>query len=423
MGGLLYWIWIFGFIPWFLLALFQGFYFAIFALLFSLLKREGVWGAILSASLWVGIDYLRGIGKFGFTWGTLAQSQFLDVPLLGICKIGGMWLLTFCIVFSNAILTFLAPRKKFLYWMGFLLLLHLLGFACNKIWYATPRFEVAIMQAGEGQRLLEERTIWGSPSISQLIETYRSLAEKIGKPSLIVFPETAFPVSILEVKSVENWLAMLARSKNAYVLVGTPVEENGKIFNRAFLFSPEGEIVDKYDKVHLVPYGEFVPGRERFPWLKKFGIRDFDFSPGKEWRPLPAGGIDIGVMICFESIFPWIGRKLVRDGADVLVVMTNDSWFGRTWAAEQHLAFSALRASEEGSYLIRATTSGISALIAPNGRILQRTPLFQPAFLEGKVGKAKPTPYTFLGDSLMYVFYGFLLWEILGKLRKALWRK
>lgn len=415
IGGLLYWILLFGFIPWLALAIFEGFYFAIFSFLFAFLKRDGIWGALIFASLWVGVEYLRSLGKFGFTWGSLAQSQFLDVPLLGITKLGGMFFLSYIVAFLNGLLA-LSPLKKGA--KNFLLALffaHIVGLALNAIYYPQGNIRVAVMQAGEGERVTQQAGLWSSPSTDELIRIYNFLFKDMDSPRLIVFPETAFPVSLPDVDSVKKWVENKAREKGSYIVIGSPVEEMGKIFNSAFLFSPEGQILGRYDKVQLVPYGEFVPWRSRFPWLKKLGVRDFDFTPGKGWYPLRGGDFSIGVMICFESIFPKIAREMALKGADILAVITNDSWFGRTWAAEQHLAFSCLRASEEGRYLLRSATTGISAIIAPNGRILQKSELFQPALLEGEIGKGRNTPYTFVGDYILFLLLLPIPLEILRR--------
>ncbi|MGB9798289.1 MAG: apolipoprotein N-acyltransferase, partial [bacterium] len=298
---------------------------------------------------------------------------------------------------------------------------HIIGFGLNFIYYPREKtIEVAVTQAGIGERITQRVGIFQSPSTEELIKAYAPLFENISPVNLILFSETAFPVSIPDVEYVRQWVENLAREKKSFILIGSPIEEEGKIYNSALLFSPEGKIIGRYDKVHLVPFGEFVPWRKNFPWLKKLGVRDFDFTPGNKWYPLHCDGFSLGTMICFESIFPNIAREYALRGADILVVITNDSWFGRTWAAEQHLAFSSLRACEEGRYLLRATTTGISAIIAPNGKILKRADLFQPALLEGVVGKGTNTPYTYLGDYLLYLFFLPVLIRALGLIKRRL---
>ena len=413
--GLLYWILIFGIIPWIALALFEGFYLALIALFFSILKQRNWQGALIFASIWTAFDYARSLGKFGFTWGSLAQSQYLDIPLLGLSKIGGMFFLTFVLAFQNALLALTPLKKGFKYVLISLILAHIFGYGLNILYYPKGKnIKISVTQAGIGERVTHQAGIWSSPSTEELIRAYDPLLKGLQKQDLIVFSETAFPVSIPDVHYVREWVENLAREKKSYVLIGSPIEEGGKIYNSALLFSPEGKIIDRYDKVQLVPFGEFVPWRKRLPWLKKLGVRDFDFSKGKGWYPMLCGGFSIGTMICFESIFPKIARCLALKGADVFVVITNDSWFGKTWAAEQHLAFSSLRACEEGRYLLRATTTGVSAIIAPDGKILKRAGLFVPAILTGEVGKGKNTPYTYLSDNIVFFLFLPMLMAILS---------
>lgn len=418
IGGLLYWILLFGFVPWFVLALFQGFYFAILSFLFSILKKEGLRGALIFASLWVGMEYLRGLGKFGFTWGSLAQSQFLDFPLLGVSKLGGMYLLSFLIAFINGMLALYPIKKRLMLIALILLVAHIIGFCFNYAYRYPMDISSAVLQAGEGERVTEQAGLWSSPSTEQLIRIYDSLLKGLETSQLIIFPETAFPVSLPDVDYIEEWVKNVAREKGGYILIGSPVEEYGKIYNTALLFSPNGDMIGRYDKVQLVPFGEFVPWREKLPWLKKLGVRDFDFSPGEGWHPLKTKDFSLGVMICFESIFPRIAREMVLKGADILVVITNDSWFGKTWADEQHLAFASLRACEEGKFLLRSATTGISAIIAPDGRILQKSGLFKPALLKGEIGKGGKTPYAYIGDSILFLLLLPVLMESIGRLLK-----
>ncbi|MBC7329720.1 apolipoprotein N-acyltransferase [bacterium] len=415
IGCLLYWILIFGIIPWIALSLFEGFYFALISLFFSLLKREDWQGALIFASIWTGFDYLRSLGRFGFTWGSLAQSQYLDTPLLGICKIGGMFLLTFILAMHNGFLALLPLKRGIKSSLLTLIIAHIIGFGMNILYHPKEgNIRVAVTQAGIGERVTRQAGLWSSPSIDELMRAYEPMLRGLPRQDLIVFSETAFPVSIPDVQKVREWVENLAREKNSYVLIGSPIEEKGRIYNSALLFSPDGKIMGRYDKVQLVPFGEFVPWRKIFPWLKKLGVRDFDFTPGKGWHPLECKGFSLGPIICFESIFPRIAREYSIKGADILVVITNDSWFGRTWAGEQHLAFSSLRACEEGRYLLRATTTGISAIIAPDGKILKRAGLFVPAVLVGKVGEGKNTPYTYLGDYILLLLFLPMLITIFG---------
>jgi len=155
--------------------------------------------------------------------------------------------------------------------------------------------------------------------------------------------------------------------------------------NSAFLLRPDGVPAGRYDKVHLVPYGEYVPLRKIFPFIGKLVVGVGDFRPGEGFHPIRGEGWNLGVLICYEGIFPEAARAYKREGATLLVNITNDAWFGRTSAPYQHLSMTVFRAVETRLYLVRAANTGISAIVDPAGKILSRTPIFERAVLKGEV--------------------------------------
>ena len=170
------------------------------------------------------------------------------------------------------------------------------------------------------------------------------------------------------------------------MLAGGPYhDERGRTFNSAYLYSPTGNLTARYDKVQLVPFGEYVPGRAWLPLLTRYHVRDFDFAAGAVHRVLQAGTIAVGPMICFESTFPTIGWQLAERRAQVLVVITNDAWFGRTAAAAQHQQMAVLRAVETGRWVLRGASTGISSIIAPDGRVVAKAGLYKQSVLTAKV--------------------------------------
>ena len=150
-------------------------------------------------------------------------------------------------------------------------------------------------------------------------------------------------------------------------------------YNSAYLLGPSGEVLGKYDKVHLVPYGEYVPLRRFFPFLGKLVEAVGDFESGKQGQVLSFNTEKLGVLICFEAIFPELARAAVRNGAQLLVNITNDAWFGTSSAPYQHLSMAVFRSVENHRAMVRAANTGISAFIDPAGRLLDKTPLFQEA--------------------------------------------
>jgi apolipoprotein N-acyltransferase len=178
--------------------------------------------------------------------------------------------------------------------------------------------------------------------------------------------------------------------------------------NSAYLLRSDGIVAGRYDKVHLVPYGEYVPLRQLFPFIGKLVAGVGDFRSGKGFVPLVSDGRRFGVLICYEGIFPEAARDYKRNRADLLVNITNDAWFGRTSAPYQHLSMTVFRAIENRLYLVRAANTGVSAVIDPTGVILSRTGVFERTVLKGEV--------KFIDEKTFYAAYGDLFVYLCGLL-------
>jgi apolipoprotein N-acyltransferase len=170
-------------------------------------------------------------------------------------------------------------------------------------------------------------------------------------------------------------------------------------YNSAFLLSPSQKVAGKYDKIHLVPYGEYIPLKRFFPFINKMVAGIGDFSSGDSISLLGLPEASFGVLICYEIIFPDLTRRFVKQGAQFLVNITNDAWFGKTSAPHQHLSMAVVRAIENRRYIARAANTGISAFIDPTGEIKSATGLFTESFLTGTIGiMDMKTFYTTYGD-------------------------
>jgi apolipoprotein N-acyltransferase len=208
----------------------------------------------------------------------------------------------------------------------------------------------------------------------------------------------------------------IAAETGSHLLVGSPdverasVGEGDRYYNSAFLVSPDRELLGKYDKIHMVPFGEYVPLKSILFFVHKLAYGIGDFEPGRTHTVfhLPRGRF--GVTICYEVIFPDQVRRYVKQGADFLVNITNDAWFGRSAAPGQHLAMAALRAAENRRYLIRAANTGISAIIDPTGRIVKASEIFVPAVVSGRIQLRRgETFYTRYGDLFAWLCVAFVI--------------
>jgi apolipoprotein N-acyltransferase len=247
------------------------------------------------------------------------------------------------------------------------------------------------------------------------LKIYERLSLKVGKekPDLIIWPETATPFFFQDAREYQPIVLDIPKRTNAFLLFGSPFYriEGGKVnhFNSAYLISPLQELIGRYDKIHLVPFGEYVPFGEILS-LGSLGEGIGDFKSGKVIFnfSLPQGRF--GVLICFEIIFPDLCRKFVKKGADFLVTLTNDAWFGRTSAPYQHFSIAVFRAVENRIFIARAANTGISGFIDPKGKIVSRGGIFTEETMSGTIRLSKrKTFYTLYGDVFAWACSGFSL--------------
>ena len=356
-----------------------------------------------AAVLWCGIEWIRGLGEFGFTWGWLGYSQSPALSLLPVARLAGTVALSFLIVLVNAaiaeaIVSAGAQERAGRYLTR---AVATCAFAALAVlgagrWVAhqgplkgAPVMVSVIQGSAHGPLRAEEVNVpLTAAEVANTRQVYTSLTGEAARarPVLVVWPESVLPADPDADPVVAEWVARSARLAHAWLLAGGPyLDKRGRQFNSAYLYAASGNQVARYDKVQLVPFGEYVPGRKQLPFLQHYHVRNFDFAAGAVHRVLQAGIIAIGPMICFESIFPQVSWELTQRGAQALVVITNDAWFGRTSAAAQHQQIAVLRAVETDRWVVRAASAGISSIISPDGRVVAEAGLFQPKVLSHEI--------------------------------------
>jgi len=369
--------------------------------------------------LWVALEFLRSFLFSGFPWASLGYSQQGHPGLIQSADLFGVYGLSFLILLVNAALAdaisgFRPQAPRSYHWKGpfvaALLFAANLGYGHYRLGQDLDvRQQTLAVDLIQGN--IDQSLKWVPANQQGTVETYRdlSLAAANGKPGgLIVWPESATPFYFQDGGALSDEVVGTARKADAWLLFGSPayefVNRRPRYLNSAFLLSRSGEVLGRSDKVHLVPFGEYVPLGRYLPFVDKLVEGIGDFSPGTV-SPLPMNGHAIGVLVCYEAIFPELAREWVRQGSDLLVNITNDAWFGRSSAPYQHLAMTRFRAIENRIWIARAANTGISALIAPSGRIVAQGPLFETLYLSGQVGLgARPTFYTRNGDFLPVFF-------------------
>ncbi|MGB9627799.1 MAG: apolipoprotein N-acyltransferase [Thermodesulfobacteriota bacterium] len=421
--GMIYWVMVavhtYGNIPLILsagilllLVIYLSLYIGAFTILTRFIQvRLGIQSFLFAPLVWASLEYLRSFFLSGFPWANLGYSQYLNLPFIQMADLTGVYGLSFVIVMVNSTLFEVIrqwPQKKFPFLEMVFTVLVLLGFLIygyvkislvDQRMARNPSLKVGLVQGN-----IDQSIKWNESFQKETIKIYERLSFKAAEnnPDLIIWPETATPFFFQDAKEFQPLVLDISKKTNTFLLFGTPSYkiEKGKVhhYNSALLVSPEGDIKGKYDKIHLVPYGEYVPLGEYIP-LGSLGEGIGDFKPGKEIFnfSLPQG--KFGVVICFEIIFPNLCRKFVKKGADFLVTLTNDAWFGKTSAPYQHLTIANFRAIENRVYIVRSANTGISALIDPVGRIVKRGGLFTEEAIYGIIHLSKEkTFYTLYGD-------------------------
>jgi apolipoprotein N-acyltransferase len=400
-----------------LLAAYLSLYTACFAMGIVFLRGKGIPLFLSAPLLWTILEYSRSHLLTGFPWENLAHSQYLYRNLIQISDITGTYGISFAIVLINAVLYDLLSvryQRRFLFTKAITACImitlifvygHIRTETISELLKKAPCLDVSLVQGNIDQNLK-----WNSLYQLQTIDIYRSLSLKSVQSGggLIIWPETAVPFYFQQLDQMQEAVVDIAKTTGSALLFGSPSYEreqaNISYMNSAFLLKPDGTLVGRYDKVHLVPYGEYVPLRRYFPFIGKLVTGVGDFKPGKGFYPLSINGHRLGVLICYEGIFPEVAGDYKRKGAELLVNITNDAWFGRTSAPTQHLSMTVFRAIENRLYLVRAANTGISAIIDPTGEIISSTGLFERTVLRGDVKIIdESTCYAAYGDLFVYV--------------------
>lgn len=406
-GALLYWILLFGEMAWAGLTLAQAAYGALFGVVASLLWRDDrpLSSALAIASAWTAGEYFRSMWPLGgFAWGGVGYTQADNGFLLPLATVTGVWGVSFVVVLVNALVfaTLAAPRR----W-GSARTLVALGLAAGAV--LAPRtiqspepdgrsLDVAVVQVdvrvGEGLSRAEEDRV--------IAEAHVGLHETLAAdpPDLVIWGENALDPAATSDSSVESEVRGSVRRVGVPTLVGAVVEgADGERRNEILALDGSGDLVDRYVKAHLVPFGEFVPWRGVLGWISALRQVPTDLTPGPAPAPLEVGDLRVGSVICFENSFPSLDRRLVAAGAEFLVVATNNASYEFTAASRQHVAMSRLRAVENGRWVVHAAISGISAFVDPQGRVVARTGLFDQTVLRSRIRTTTgETLYTRLGD-------------------------
>ena len=409
-GVLIFWISIIGYLGWVLLVALQAAFVAGFGATWARLSRLR-WGwarVIAAAAAWVSFEYLRArVPLGGFTWGQLAQSQ-ADAWTLGIAPLTGGWGSAFLVVAANALVA-----EGWTAWSERAGLLSTIGWvsaaAACVVWPAllgtgplsSRTLEVAIIQGGTAAEI----DPLGSRQAAILANHARLTTARARGVDLVIWPESAVELDLSTSPSPRAVLSRAARTAGAPIIAGVNDDVGSDRYRvLAWLVSPRGVLAGVYQKNHLVPFGEYVPARDLLDWIPMLSQVPKDAIPGHRPGVFDLGDYRVATVISFEGDFGSLTRVPVARGGRLLVVATNTSTWRRSWASAQHLAFSRVRAAENGVWVVHGAISGISALVAPDGSVAASTPLGEATTLKGPVRLAgAATFYTRAGDWFIWV--------------------
>jgi apolipoprotein N-acyltransferase len=414
---------------------------AVFAMGLCLVGRAPWQLAVAGPALWVLKEWLLTWLFTGFPWELLGYSQHAYLPLIQIADLFGVLGLSGLIFFSNAVLCLALLRLRRMDWRGRAVgrslvvrsaavlgvaLLLTAGYGAYRLHAvdaeiaAAPRKRVAVIQGN-----IDQAIKWDQAFQRRTAEKYVHLSLKAAGQGadLIIWPETATPFYMFHDGALTDIVLEGVRAAGTAFIIGSPsaeqVDNEFNYYNRAYLLNPQAVPLDRYDKVHLVPFGEYVPLKRWLPFLGKMVAQAGDFQAGPRGNTLDWQGHPIGMLICYEAIFPELARAMAANGAQLLVNITNDAWFGRTSAAYQHFSMAVFRAVENRRFLARAANTGISGGIDPCGRVLLATSLYEDAAPVVEVGLMQgPTLFTRWGDRPL-----ILLSAVLAALCALLTRK
>jgi apolipoprotein N-acyltransferase len=404
-GAVLYWIWQFGQLAWGALTLACAAYLGVFGLLAPAVWRwdRPIRSVAGLAALWTVQEWLRGMWPVGgFGWGQLGTTQTGNPFLIRLASVTGVWGVSFTVVLVAGLLMLAVERARSRPTGAAVLAGIALVLSLSPGLIPIPRADGQILDVAAVQ--VDVRRARGLPLVQEdrrVAEMNVALHRRLAAdpPDLAVWGESALDPGA-SATSVRTQVTAAIRDVGVPTLAGAVVKgPDGAFHNEGLLFGGDGRLIGEYRKVHLVPFGEYVPFRDELSWISALQQIPYDETPGERIHPLRFDGITFGDVICFENSFPSIDRTLVAQGAGFLVVQTNNASYGFTAASRQHLLMSQLRAVENGRWVVHGAVSGISAFIDPEGRVVAETGLFEPAILRHRIQVSTGrTLYTRFGD-------------------------
>jgi len=363
---------------------------------------------------WVAAEWTRGALFGGFPWTPLGSSQSSVLPIAQLAAVTGVHGISFLVALVSTAAAVVALTRRRVHLAaaaGVVVLLVAVSLAgAARVSKHALTSAGAPMRIGLVQGNIPQDQKWDDRYRDAIIARYVGLSRNViaGGARVVVWPEASTPFFLNRESALSAPMRQLAAETHTPFVIGTDDAEGNSIYNAASVIRSDGQPGPNYRKIHLVPFGEFVPLKKILFFIGPLVEAVSDFSPGTDPTVLDLGnGVRAGVSICYESIYPDLSRAFAGRGANLLMVITNDAWFGTSSAAYQHYEMGVMRAIEEGRYLVRAANTGITAAVDPYGRVLVRAEMFDALSVTADVrlidATAGRTIYSRTGDLIAWI--------------------
>lgn len=393
----------------------------------------------LTAALYVITEWAQSWFMSGLTWAKVSVAQYKNLFFIQSLSVGGTYFVSFAVIFINACLAayILNKSDKIPAKNGNFLILAALVLCFSNFYFGYFRimyYDHA--EASDERQKINAMIVQGNISsydkwnnIDASFDIYSSLLEENAaeKADICVFPETAIPVAVTRGSPTYLSLQSLAFENDITLFTGIIYYDDAKAkrYNAILAFDKTRDFISPYGKRHLVPFGEYLPAEQiltaLFPFVSNISQFGSALTPGEGANIMEINGVSYGGLVCFDSIFPELARISVKQGADVLIIVTNDSWFRDSPAIYQHNAQAVLRAVENNRYAVRAANTGISSFISPTGKILRKSGVLKREVLTSQIEIVKnQTIYTRFGDIILYLAWLYTGFCAVLKIKEAL---
>jgi apolipoprotein N-acyltransferase len=396
-----------------LLATYLGLFPALASVVIArVVARGGAAGLLLAAAPWVATEFFRGHLFGGFPWVPLGNTQVGVLPIAQLASVLGVYGLSALVAFINSVIAYslIVPGRARLkvIAVGALVVFGVGGWGAWRIGEGSLARAGQTIRIGLVQGNIAQEDKWNPAEARRIFTTHIAMTREAARQGAkyVLWPESSTPFMFEEDEGGATMVRDLARELNITILFGSDQIERGRqprLYNSAFQVMPDGRTAAVYRKIHLVPFGEYIPLKQWLFFVSPLVESLAEFAPGTSMVMLPVGSHLASTAICYEVVYPSLVRQAVEGGSELLTTITNDGWYGHSSAPFQHFAMAAMRSIEQGRYLARAANTGISGIVDPYGRVLAESQIFEQVTLVRDVQfLTSRTVYSVMGDAIAY---------------------